>query len=66
MSVWPDARIKSSPIFTKVAQKGAKVVFVSKERFFKSQKKLPNIWFSFVLEYILKTLKSSTIWHHCI
>ena len=42
-SVCPDARIKSSPIFTKVAQKGAKVVFVSKERFFKSQKKLPNI-----------------------
>ena len=46
-TVWPDARIKSSLIFTNIAQKGTKAVFTTKRRFFKWNKQLPNIWATF-------------------
>ena len=66
MSVWPDARIKSSPIFTKVAQKGAKVVFYIKEWFLKWHKSCPNIGLILCENMSPELLKSKPIWSHCI
>ena len=39
-TVWPDARIKSSPIVTLVAQKGAKAVFYTDREVFKIKQKV--------------------------
>ena len=41
-SVWPDARIKKIPFFTKVAQKEPKQFFIVNEWFLKWHKKLPK------------------------
>ena len=57
-SVWPDARIKSSPIFTKVVQKEPKQVFTDGKWFLKLHNKLPNIWHNFVTEYVSKTFQN--------
>ena len=53
--VWPDARIKSGPIFIIVAEKVAKVVFTLKEGFLRYHTKMTDIWGNSVREYVSKT-----------
>ena len=57
VAVWPDTRIKSGPIFSKVAPKSNQSSFYIKREFFRLHIKLPNIWANFASEYVSKTFQ---------
>ena len=62
--VWPDAEIKSGPIFSKFAQNVAKSVFISKGTFFKIAQKWLHIWATFETKYFTQNLENRPIWSH--
>ena len=63
-AVWPDAEIKSGPIFSKVAQNVAKLVFVSKGTFYKRAQKSFYIWATSETNISPRTLENRQILSH--
>ena len=57
--VWPDAEIKSGPIFSKFAQNVAKSVFISKGTFFKIAQTSLHIWATFETKYFTQNFRKS-------
>ena len=53
-SVWPDYRIKSSPISSKVTKNIGTIFLLWKWRFSKWPNSFPNIWFTFVIKFVVK------------
>ena len=65
LSVWPDFTIKSNPIFLKkVALKVGSAVWNNTGCFFKMAQKLPNIWATFVRNFVTNNFKNFPIWSH--
>ena len=60
LPVWPDDKIKSSQLFSNVAQKIAAVVFPEK-----SSSSHQIFWLFIVRKIFTKAFKNSQIWSHC-